>query len=188
MEAHVAEDPRVVNHDIELPVGIERRLHDALAFLDRVVVRRRFATGCFDLRDDRIGRTRALAIAVHRAAEVVHDHACPATRELKRVGAPESAARARNDHYPAIETQLTHNHASPIIACATRRRRQLFRTQSFARETFPTGARSSTVVEDRTVRSQRRSGVRWVVERARGDCDWRRGFHGPRFGRDLGRA
>src|SRR5262249_18483607 len=92
--------------DVDAAEVIEGCLDDLVAVLDRVVVRRRLATGLFDLRHDPIGCRRALAAAVDPASEIVDDDARAAAREQQRVAAAETVGGAGDNRDLTVETKL----------------------------------------------------------------------------------
>src|SRR5690606_31788105 len=100
LERGVPQDPGVVDDDVDAAPGVERRLHDGPAALgggDRVVVGHGLAAGGLDLVDHLLGRRRAAAGAVHRAAEVVDHHVGAPPGELEGVGPAEAATRTGDD-------------------------------------------------------------------------------------------
>jgi hypothetical protein len=56
LEADITEDTGIVDEDIDAPEGINGRLDDVLAILDRVVVADRLAACSADLVDDLVCR------------------------------------------------------------------------------------------------------------------------------------
>ena len=114
-ERLVAQDPRVVDEDVDALERVERALQDVLAALDRgdvVVVGRRLAARRADLLDHVVGHPVALPRAVARAAEIVHEHRCALARERERVLASDAAARSRHDRHLAVEQ--AHDRRPPV--------------------------------------------------------------------------
>ncbi len=107
----VAQDAGVVNHDVDLAVGVDRGLHDAFAAFGcahRVVVRHRLAARRLDLAHDSFGRGLRGPRAVNRPAEVVYDHERTALGQIECVRATKAAAGARHDCHFAVETEISH--------------------------------------------------------------------------------
>ena len=110
-ERPVAQDAGVVDDDVDAPEGVDGRLHDRLAALDRgdrVGVGDGHPAGGGDLLDDRLCRAGARAGAVDGAAEVVHHHQRPAGGQQQGVLATQPAAGAGDDRYLAVETEFSH--------------------------------------------------------------------------------
>jgi hypothetical protein len=63
LERDVAQDPGVVDQDVDLAERVDRGLDDLVAVLDRVVVRDGVAALVLDLGDDLVGGRRGLALA-----------------------------------------------------------------------------------------------------------------------------
>ena len=85
LERLVAQDPRVVDHDVDTPPGIRRRANDRITVLDRVVVRDRLATGLLDFLDDSIRCFRGFAFATRGTPEVVDDDLRASRRQQQRM-------------------------------------------------------------------------------------------------------
>ena len=107
----ISEDTGVVDDDVYLAVGVQRRLDDRLsAFggVDTIVVRGRLAAGGLDLAHHLVRHGGAGAGAVSGASEVVHDDLCAARGEEEGVGAAKSAAGPGDNSHAVIESNFTH--------------------------------------------------------------------------------
>ena len=110
-ERLVAQDPGVVDHDVDTTEGVDGGLHDRRAALGRgdgVAIGDRLATRRRDLVDDELRRADICAGAVDGAAEVVDDHEGASRREEEGVLLAEAAAGPGDDRNLAVETELSH--------------------------------------------------------------------------------
>ena len=99
-EHAVAEDPGVVDEDVEAAEALDRRLHHAFGageVGDVLAVRDRLAAERLDLADDVVRRPFARALAGERRAEVVDDDLRAGARERERVLAADPAPGAGDD-------------------------------------------------------------------------------------------
>ena len=111
MKGAVAEDARVVDENVYLAVGVQRRLDYRLAARQRVhtvVVRRRLAAGGADLLCHLVGHGAAPAGAIAGPSQVVHHHLGAPRGEEQGVGAAQAAAGAGDDRYAVIKSNFTH--------------------------------------------------------------------------------
>jgi hypothetical protein len=114
----VAQDARVVDHDVDAPEGVERALHDLGAVFDGVVVGDGLAAGGANVFDHLVGRGARATAARVRAAEVVDDHLRAAAREQQRVRATQAVAGPRDDRDLPIEAELVrHSVSRNLVAC-----------------------------------------------------------------------
>ena len=110
-ERLVAQDPGVVDHDVDATEGVDGGLHDRRAALGRrhrVGVGDRLAAGRGDLVDDQLGGADVGAGAIDGAAEVVDDDEGAPRGEKQGVLLAESAAGTGDDRNLAVETELSH--------------------------------------------------------------------------------
>ena len=110
-ERLVAQEPRVVDHDVDGPERVERGLGDGGAALrggDGVVVGHGLATGGQDVGHGLVGGRARGADALGVDTEVVHHHAGTAAGQLERVLTTEAVARAGHDGHLAIEGDGVH--------------------------------------------------------------------------------
>ena len=111
----VAQDARVVDHDVQIAVLVDGRIDDPLGAVevgDVVAVGDGLATRGADLVDDLAGRAARRAGAVELGADVVDDHVCALAGERQRVLAAEPASRARHDGH-ATFTDSCHSLKRP---------------------------------------------------------------------------
>ena len=111
-ERLVPEDPRVVDHDVDRPEGIQCGLDDALAALtsgNRVVIGHRFPARSRDLLHHQVGGGMRSPAAVDGATEVVdHDHG-PSSPQLQGVLPPQATSGSGDHRHPPVERdRLTH--------------------------------------------------------------------------------
>jgi len=107
VEAHlVAEDPRVVDEDVEPAERLDRLVHHALGTAPAgavVTVGDGLAAGGLDLLDDLLRRPSVAALAGARATQVVdHDRGALA-REEQCFLSPDAAPGTRDDRDLAVE-------------------------------------------------------------------------------------
>ena len=110
-ERLVAQDPGVVDHDVDTTEGVDGGLDDRRAALwrgDGVAIGDRLATRRRDFVDDELGRADICACAVDRPAEVVDHHEGASRREEEGVLLAEAAAGTGDDRNLAVETELSH--------------------------------------------------------------------------------
>ena len=99
-EHPVAEDARVVDHDVEPSEGVDRRLDDAArsgVVRDVVGVGDRLTPQGRDLVHDLLCGAGVRARPIDGAAEIVDDHARTLASEGKRVLAPDTPTSPRDD-------------------------------------------------------------------------------------------
>jgi hypothetical protein len=105
-EHPVAEDPRVVDEDVEAPVALDRAADHMLGSVvvrDVVVARDRLPARGDDLVDDALRGRRVGALAAERAAEVVDDDLRARARKGERVLAADAAPGPGDDCDLAVE-------------------------------------------------------------------------------------
>ena len=105
-EHPVAEDPGVVDEDVQVAEGVDGRVDQLLGPLpvgDVVAVRHRLATPGRDLGDDFVGRAVVRAGAVVGAATVVDDDLGSFGGEQKGVLATDAAPGSRDDRDASLE-------------------------------------------------------------------------------------
>ena len=115
VEGHlVAEDPGVVDQDVERAEGVDRLLHDVLAAgprADVVAVDGGVAAPLLDQRHDLLGGVRVQrALAVQPRADVVDDDPGALTGEHQCLFASDASSRAGDDRHLAVEQ--SHGDAS----------------------------------------------------------------------------
>ena len=106
MKDPVAQNTRVVDHDVEGAKSVHRALHDTLAtgrLGDAVGIGNRLTTGGFDIRDRLRRRSAVGSLTVHRASEVVHDHPRTAAGHEQSYLTTNSPARPRHHCYLSFE-------------------------------------------------------------------------------------
>ena len=106
VKARVAQDARVVHHDVHAAEGVEGVLDDAPALLHRLVVGHRLAARVDDLLDHLICGLAGAAAAGHRPTQIVHHHPGAPAREQERVRPPQPVPRPGDDGHPPLESQL----------------------------------------------------------------------------------
>ena len=96
VEAHaVAQDPRVVDEDVELAERLDRLSDERLGARPRrdvVVVGDGFTAPGLDFLHNGIGHGRAAAGPVTGSSQIIDDHLGPPFRQLQCIGLPETAA------------------------------------------------------------------------------------------------
>eukprot|EP00754_Rhynchopus_humris_P036759 Rhum_TRINITY_DN18852_c0_g1::Rhum_TRINITY_DN18852_c0_g1_i1::g.168597::m.168597 len=107
LEAAVAQDAGVVDHDVNAAEVLDRCRHDLLAELDAVVVGRRLAANGADLGDNLVGDAVAVAgRALHGGTQVVDDDAGTAPGQLQGVRLAEALTGSGDDGNAAVKPQL----------------------------------------------------------------------------------
>jgi hypothetical protein len=109
----VAEEPGVVDQDVEATEGVDRRRHQRLGLgpIGHVgPVGHRVAAHGADGVDHLTGRTRRTTGAVDLGAEVVDDDLRPLPCELERMAPTDATTCARHDHDPSV----TDAHAADL--------------------------------------------------------------------------
>ncbi len=105
-EGFVAQDPRVVDEDVDPAPFFHRGLDhrcDVRVLRHVRAVGDRFAAAFQDFLDDRFGRRERRSRAVARAAEIVDDDLRPARREREGMRAAKAVAGAGDDGDLAVE-------------------------------------------------------------------------------------
>ena len=122
-EHAVAQDAGVVDEDVEAAEGVDGGLHEALGAVpvaDVVGVGDGLAAHGLHLVDHLLGRAGVVALAVHRAAEVVDHDLGAVVGEEERVLAADPPPGARDDR-DATLAQLRHAGSSPFGCLMPRR-------------------------------------------------------------------
>lgn len=125
VEGLVAQDPGVVDHDVDATEDIKGVLHQFVAVGDRVVVGFGNAAGLADFGDDAVGSGGVGAFALGRAAEVVDQHFGALPGEQQCVGASEATTGSGDDDNFIFEThRLIHrsNSSRPVLSPSVRHR------------------------------------------------------------------
>src|SRR5436190_12941827 len=133
VEDTVAEDAGVVDENVDVPKGIDRRLHDRLGILGLGDRERRYdglAAGLLDVLDGFLRRPLIAAGAVQRGAEVDHYDAGTLLRHQHRDGAPNAASRAGDDRDFPFDVP---SHAFPAPFLARRYDQTSFATSTIMR-------------------------------------------------------
>ena len=106
VEQHpVAEDPGIVDEDVESSEGVDGRVHERVRTVPVghvVGVGDGLSAGGANLVDDGLRRPDIRTAAVDRRTDVVHDDRRALTGELERVAPADPAAGAGHDRDPSI--------------------------------------------------------------------------------------
>ena len=111
VEGLVPQDAGVVDDDVDGAERVDGGLHDGLAAFgggDAVGVGDGLAAQVVDLLGGGVGRALGVALAAHRAAEVVDDDACAPPGQLQGVLTSEAAAGPRDDRHLAVVSDVCH--------------------------------------------------------------------------------
>ena len=109
LEGPVTDDAGVVDDDVDLPEGGERRLHDGLPArdaVDRVEVGHGFTAERLDLLDHDLCGRAVGAMPIDAAADVVDHDASTASGQLERMGAAEATPGAGHDGDVSFEADV----------------------------------------------------------------------------------
>ena len=118
-EHPVAQDPRVVDDDVQPAEGVDGLAHDGLAAVpgadvvgvgDRGTARRR------DLVDHLLGRAGVAPRSVAGTTDVVHDDLRAVLREQERVLAADAAAGTGDDAHPVAAAEVVHLVSSSLVS------------------------------------------------------------------------
>ncbi|MNJ38810.1 hypothetical protein D3C77_336660 [compost metagenome] len=119
VERTVAQDPGVVDQDVDGAEHLERGGDDFLAFGHRVVVGDSFTPQGADFRDHGIGRGTGGTQAFGADTQVIdHDLGTPGTQQ-QGVGASQAVAGAGDNGNFAVKANFLRHVCSPMIALTT---------------------------------------------------------------------
>ena len=111
-ERLVAQNPGIVNQDVDPAERLERGVHDVLRAIrgrHAVVVRGGVAAGCLDLGHHLVGGGAVSAAPVGGTAEIVHDDLCSLPGQQQRVLPPQSRSGAGHHRHAPIQSQCHVN-------------------------------------------------------------------------------
>ena len=110
-EGFIPQDPRVVDHDIDLTKGIESGLDDRLAAFrrgDRIVVGHGGSAGFLALLDHLIGHAAAATGSIGGPSQVVDHHLAATAGKFQCVGATQAASGAGNHGHTIVKSNFSH--------------------------------------------------------------------------------